>query len=137
MPPPPPPPPPGMQGAACTTVGGPNFLPPPVIPTRQTRFRPSSEMRKLRLERLATDRLDNSFWKKSGSEADLDRLEANLQEMGIFEEFESSFGAGKKGRAKSLAVEETLDTKKEEITFIDGRKAQNISKYFTSTFSSE
>ena len=91
-------------------------------------------MRKLRLERLATDRLDKSFWKKSGSEAELDRLESNLQEMGIFEELESSFGTGKKGRAKSLGTEETLDTKKEEITFIDGRKAQNISKSFTPLF---
>ena len=78
------------------------------------------------------DRLEKSFW-KSCTQEELDKLEDKLFESGVFKDLEHSFAmGGKKQQIAPAAEHDSVDMKEKMITFLDGRKAQNISTYIIS-----
>jgi hypothetical protein len=148
-PPPPPPPPPPMPGAFGNIPPPPpppGFSAPliPTLPKRVSKFHPLSDVRRVPLDRLSDMNAKDSMWIPSEavekSNSQYETLERKLEELGVFRNIEmkftvkaSRFGStvATSQKDQKLGDSENKNQNSEEITLIDGKKAQNLSEYHT------
>jgi hypothetical protein len=85
---------------------------------------PGVKTRQLQWQKLNASHINSTIWKNATSAERDAILEDLLDKEGIFDRMEQVF-AQKEIASKRLALKE----KRKEITIIDPRKANNISKY--------
>ena len=124
---PPPPPPPPQPGLPPPPPPPPGANPIFTVPKRQSKYLPSSEMRKFRWDEVSIDKMKNTFWEKL-SDHDLDKIEDTLYNLGIYHDLDCAFGNSQYALTE---IKEKEKFKPTELTILDNQKAQNISKYLS------
>ena len=125
--PPPPPPPIPFSSNGIPPPPPPNAFAPIPSFKRMQKYTPNVELRRFRWERIPESKMSQTFW-ISESQSSLDKLEDSLQELGIFQELNTTFSVLQKLDKKKLlnSCNESDGISAEEIQIIDRQRAQNI-----------